>query len=258
MRGVLLTVAYDGTDFSGWAIQKVGRTVADTLNGGVLAVDAKASPLRGTSRTDAGVHAESQMVAFDATLDIAPRNWVLAINSNLPDDVAVQRAQIIPAGFNPRFQCREKTYRYRLSTDRVRDPLRRHRAWRVAYALDPTRMAEEARAALGTHDFRAFRSSGDERTDTVRSLSRVDVVSAEDGRSIDVVVTGDAFLYNMVRILVGTLVDVGRGKATPGTVARAIKEGARELLGETAPPHGLTLEHVELDLPSELGEAWPP
>lgn len=172
MRGVLLTVAYDGTDFSGWAIQKVGRTVADTLNGGVLAVDAHASALRGTSRTDAGVHAESQMVAFDAALDIAPRNWVLGINSNLPEDVAVRRAQVIPPGFNPRFQCREKTYRYRLLTDRVRDPLCRHRAWRVAYPLDVARMSEEARAAVGTHDFNAFRSSGDERTDTVRTYLR--------------------------------------------------------------------------------------
>lgn len=257
MHGVLLTVAYDGTDFSGWAYQKVGRTVADALNGAVLAVDAKAGPLRGTSRTDAGVHAETQMVAFDAQLDLAPRNWVLGINSHLPKDVAVRRAQRIPADFNPRFRCNEKTYRYRLLTDRVRDPLHRHYAWRVAHPLDVQKMIDEAACAVGTHDFQAFRSSGDERTDTVRTLSQVEVVASEDGRCIDILVTGDAFLYNMVRILVGTLVDVGRGKAERGTIERALQNGERGLLGETAPPHGLTLERVSLDLPSDVGEAWP-
>jgi len=257
MPGILLTVAYDGTDFSGWAYQKVGRTVADALNGAVLAVDAKAGPLRGTSRTDAGVHAEMQMVAFDASLEIAPRNWVLGINSHLPKDVAVRRAQYVPLDFNPRFRCNEKTYRYRLLTDRVRDPLHRHYAWRVPHPLDVQKMNEEAKSALGTHDFRAFRSSGDERTDTVRTLTQMDVIQSSDERGIDIVVTGDAFLYNMVRILVGTLVDVGRGKTEPGTIARALANGERGILGETAPAQGLTLERVVLALPSESGEAWP-
>jgi tRNA pseudouridine38-40 synthase len=265
-RGVLLQVAYDGTGFHGWAAQKNARTVEETLHGAVLALDPRASILRGASRTDAGVHAEGQLAAFDTTADIPARGWVLGLNQHLPDDLAVRAARQVPIGFTPRFAARGKRYRYRVLVDSVRDPALRSRAWRVA-DVDVAAVAHEAKAAVGTHDFVAFRSSGDERQNTVRTLSRVAIEreSEADPRVLSVVVEGNAFLYNMIRILVGTLVDVGRGRLEPGAVARALAARDRRLAGTTAPAHGLVLERVELEPLTERGsaltdvsEAWPP
>jgi tRNA pseudouridine38-40 synthase len=254
--GVLLEVAYDGTEFHGWAAQSGVRTVEDTLRGAVLALDPTASRLRGTSRTDAGVHAEGQLVAFDAARDIPARGWTLGLNQHLPEDVAVRAARAIPTGFSPRFASRGKRYRYRVMADPVRDPRWRTRAWRVS-EVDPAAMAREGEAAVGTHDFAAFRSAGDERAITVRTLTRVAVIEEADPRILSVVVEGDAFLYTLVRILVGTMVDAGRGRLRPGAVARALETRERRLAGITAPAHGLVLEQVHLDLPEGTGERWP-
>jgi tRNA pseudouridine38-40 synthase len=202
------------------------------------------------------VHAEGQLAAFDATRDIPPRGWTLGLNQHLPEDVAVRSARPVPPGFSPRFAARGKRYRYRVLVDSVRDPVWRTRAWRVPEA-DSAVMAREAEAARGSHDFAAFRSSGDERATTVRTLGRVDVERESDPRVIAVVVEGDAFLYNMVRILVGTMVDVARGRLAPGAVARALDARDRRVAGTTAPAHGLVLEQVEVELPPEAGEPWP-
>jgi tRNA pseudouridine38-40 synthase len=255
--GVLLEVAYDGTEFHGWATQQGARTVEETLRGAVLAIDPGASPLRGTSRTDAGVHAQGQLVAFDADRDIPAKGWTLGLNQHLPEDVAVRAARPSPAGFSPRFASRGKRYRYRVLVDPVRDPQWRTRAWRVM-GVDPALLAEEGEAARGTHDFAAFRSAGDERATTVRTLTRVDVEREADPRVLSVVVEGDAFLYNMVRILVGTMVDASRGRLPAGAVARALGARDRRVSGVTAPAHGLVLEQVHVDLPEGTGERWPP
>jgi tRNA pseudouridine38-40 synthase len=256
--GVLLEVAYDGTEFHGWAAQPGARTVEETLRGAVLALDPGASRLRGTSRTDAGVHAEGQLVGFDTGREIPARGWTLGLNQHLPEDVAVRASRAVPPGFSPRFASRGKRYRYRVMVDPVRDPRWRTRAWRVS-DVDPIAMRREGEAALGTHDFAGFRSAGDERAITVRTLTRVDVEhDGADPRLLSVVVEGDAFLYNMVRILVGTMVDAGRGRLQPGAVARALEARERRLAGITAPAHGLVLEQVHVELPEGTGERWPP
>ncbi|HEX7600376.1 MAG TPA: tRNA pseudouridine(38-40) synthase TruA [Polyangiaceae bacterium] len=255
--GILLTVAYDGTAFSGWAAQRDARTVEEVLGGAVQAMDANASHVRGTSRTDAGVHAEAHPVAFDAVLPIEPRGWVLALNSHLPDDLAVRTARTVPVGFNPRFAAKEKRYRYRLLLDVVRDPLHAARSWRVGHALDRDRMREACDALVGTHDFAAFRTSRDERPSTERTLSQV-LLEELSPRILSVVVDGNAFMHNMVRILVGTLVDVGRGQLDPSCIVRAFETGERKHLGTTAPAQGLTLERVVLDLPEGASDPWPP
>jgi tRNA pseudouridine38-40 synthase len=257
LQGVLLEVAYDGTAFHGWASQKAQRTVHDTLRGAVLAIDPRASDVRGASRTDAGVHADAQAVAFDTTLAIPPRGWVLGLNQHLPDDVAVRVAHAVPAGLVPRFAALGKRYRYRMLVDDVRDPLWRSRAWRLP-DLDAAAVTREAEAARGTHDFASFRSAADERPVTVRTLSRVDVERDADPRLVSVVVEGNAFMHNMVRILVGTMVDVGRGRLEPGALARALVARDRRLAGTTAPAHGLVLEQVHLPPFDPGASRWPP
>jgi tRNA pseudouridine38-40 synthase len=256
-RGVLLTVAYDGEHFSGWAAQQGSRTVQDVLRSAILTMAPDVTDVRGASRTDAGVHAQGQVVAFDTTREIEARGWVLGLNAALPDDVAVRAARQVPEGFEPRAAARGKRYRYRLLLDPVRDPLLRGRAWRVGHPLDLDKMAREAKRLEGTHDFRAFRSARDERQNTVRTLRRV-AVERESDRVCGIVVEGSAFMHNMVRIIAGTLVDVARGHLDEGAVTRAIESGSRDDLGTTAPAHGLVLEEIHLEGAEPIGgDAWP-
>ena len=261
VKGVLLTVAYDGEHFSGWAKQEGSRTVQDVLRAAIVTMDPSVAEVRGASRTDAGVHAEGQVAAFDTERDIEARGWVLGLNAALPEDVAVRAARQVPAGFEPRATSRGKRYRYRLLLDPVRDPLLRGRAWRVGHPLDLEKLSREAKRLEGTHDFRAFRSARDERVNTVRTLRRV-AIDRESDRVCAIVVEGSAFMHNMVRIIVGTLVDVARGHLDEGAVSRAIESGSRDDLGTTAPAHGLCLEQVELEGAEGLpilggGDAWP-
>jgi tRNA pseudouridine38-40 synthase len=186
-----------------------------------------------------------------------PRGWVLTLNQHLPDDVAVRAARLVPAGFAPRFASKRKRYRYELLLDKVRDPLLARRTWRVGYDMDMDRLAREARSIVGTHDFAAFRAAGDERAETVRTVHDVSLAPGRGG-VWSITVEGTAFLYNMVRILVGTLVDVGRGHLDEGTITKALAGRQRSLAGQTAPAHGLTLESIDLELPEGTGERWPP
>jgi tRNA pseudouridine38-40 synthase len=254
--GVLLGVAYDGGPFSGFARQPAARTIAGELDGAARCLDPGSSLMRGVSRTDAGVHARAQCVAFDTTLDIPPRGWALALARHLPTEIAVVRAARVRVGYDPRSVARTKTYRYSVLQSLVRDPFRSSFTWRIAERLNHQAMGEEAALLIGEHDFRAFRAAGDPRLDTRRHILRAQVhPSAVDGLGLDIVVTGNRFLYKMVRIIAGTLVDVGRGRLRPGAVARALASGSRADLGITAPPEGLCLEEVTLD---ESGtDAWP-
>jgi len=218
----LLSVAYDGAGFAGWARQPKGRTVEEILAGAILAVDPAASAPRGTSRTDAGVHAEAQPVAFDAALPIEPRGWVLAINANLPDDVAVRSARAVPAEYAPRFASRGKRYRYRLLLDVVRDPNARARTWRVGWTLDLERMRREGERLVGRHDFAAFRTSSDERKETTRTLTRVSV-ERESERVVAIVVEGDAASIARVR-------EDARHRGAPVLFLRAPSRAMTELV----------------------------
>lgn len=257
-HGVLLRLAYEGTEFSGWAIQQkpVVRTVEGVLRGAIIAIDREASEPRGASRTDAGVHADGQLVAFDSTKLVDPRGWVMGINRHLPDDVAVQYAVPVAVDYSPRRASIWKRYRYTILQSRVRSPTWRAFAWRVGHSLDLDRMRREASLFVGSHDFRAFRSRYDSRDETRRTLYEVDVKPRDGGR-LEVHVRGSAFMHNMVRIIVGTLVDVARGALEEGAATRALDSGSRDHAGMTAPAHGLCLEHIELGSNPELGDGWP-
>lgn len=258
-HGVLLTVGYDGTSFSGWAIQKDARTVEEVLKAAILALDPHAEGPRGCSRTDAGVHAEGQLVAFDTSVYMPPRGWVLKLNQLLPDDVRVRAARAIIPTYNPRFTSKKKRYRYLVVRDKVPDPLLRDRAWRVGYEMDMAKLTRESLSILGTHDFAAFRSARDVRGVTVRTMHSIAVRRLDhDPRLWTITIEGNSFMYNMVRILVGTLVDVARDQLPEGTIASALDGKERLSVGQTAPAHGLTLEHIEAEFPDTTGEPWPP
>lgn len=253
---VLLTVAYDGRPFAGYALQTNARTIAGELTGAVRAIDAKASALRGTSRTDAGVHARGQRVAFDSSLEIPPRGWVLGLTRHLPSEIAVVGAAAVEPGFEPRRHVVSKTYRYSLLLSPVRDPFLDGRVWRVTERLNQIAMAEAASHLVGEHDFAAYRGAADEREDTVRRLFRVDIERARsDERILEIVVQGDRFLYRMVRIIAGTLVDVGRGRLSANATAQGLLTKDRRALGVTAPADGLCLDEIALDVNAEAH--WP-
>lgn len=278
MRGVRLLVAYDGTDFVGWQRQPGQRSVQGTIEDAVSAITGTATTVRGASRTDAGVHARGQVVAFDTARSIPPVGWVRGLNGKLPKDIAVLDAAPCEVGYQPRFDARSKMYRYLLHAGPVRDPLLRHYAWhlgprrarpararqstgwavRLEDWLDLPAMEAAARALVGEHDFRAFRSSADERDNTVRTLTAVDLQRGFSGRDdlLAIEVRGTAFLHNMVRILAGTLVEVGRQKMTLEEVAALLSPGAdRSDAGETAPAAGLYLVSIELGRSSGRGDA---
>ncbi len=255
----LLTVAYNGTAFYGFVPQGSARTVASVIEASIAHMDPDASPLRPVSRTDARVHARGQIFAFDSMRDIRPRGWVLGLNRNLPDDVAIVRAARVPFRFEPRGKVVHKRYRYVLFPEELRDPFIEARAWQFMGPLDVELMRAEAATLVGTYDFRAFRGSKCVRTETVRTLTKVEVSDVgavpEDPRCLSVTVEGDRFLYRMVRVIVGTLVDVGRGRRPPGICLQALANGDRTILGVTAPAEGLYLE--ELQLESHGTEEWP-
>lgn len=256
-HGVLLTVAYDGQRLAGFARQPNVRTVAGELDGAVRSIDPRATLVRGASRTDAGVHARGQRVAFDAELSIPSRGWVMALNAALPDEIVVRRAAVIAPGFEPRFHAVSKVYRYVLLEGAVADPFRAGRCWRIGDRLNHEAMRRAAAPLVGEHDFAAFRAAGDERTDTVRRLLRIEVrtASSDDSRVTEIVVEGNRFMYRMVRIIVGSLVDVAVGRLDEARLALALTERNRAVLGRTAPPDGLCLDSIRLD--DDGTDPWP-
>jgi tRNA pseudouridine38-40 synthase len=253
---VLLTLAYDGSGYAGWARQPAARTVAGDVLDAIQRIDPTVAKLRGASRTDSGVHARCQRAAFDTDMAVPARGWVLGLGQHLPPAVAVRHAAFAPRGFDPRHDAVRKRYRYTLSCALVRDPFLAGRAWRVG-PLDDAALASldaELGQAIGTHDFVAFASAQDERENTTRTILATEVARAGDTVVADV--TGTGFLHRMMRILVGTAVDVARGRLDPGAVARALASRDRDDAGITAPPDGLCLEHVELRTAGTDG--WPP
>lgn len=258
-RTILLGLAYDGAPWSGIAPQVNAPTVGAELLAALSRFDAGITALKIASRTDAGVHARAQRVAFDTDKDVPSRGWVLGLNQHLPPSIVVRWASRVRHGYNPRFEARGKRYRYLVVGEPVADPLLSGRAWHL-YDLDPDRavapIERELRAALGTHDFTAFASARDPREHRERTLTRVDVWRTPASSVVAIDIEGDHFLHNMVRILVGTAVDVARGKRPEGTVAEALAARDRRRAGITAPPDGLYLEAIALT--DEGIERWPP
>ncbi|MFO0625239.1 MAG: tRNA pseudouridine(38-40) synthase TruA [Polyangiales bacterium] len=248
MPTVRLVVRYDGASFSGWQRQRGVPTVQEALEDAASAMSVARVTVRGAGRTDAGVHALAQVASFETPAEIPAHGWRLGLNARLPPTVAVWDARTVREGFDPRRASAGKRYRYVLHAHPDRDPLLHRRAWHLYGPLDLDLMRAEAAALVGTHDFRAFRAADCERLTTVRALWRVDVRRGFGARDdlVAVEVEGTAFLKNMVRVIVGTLVDVGRGRLPAGTVRARLADGDRTRGGITAPPDGLYLDEVFL------------
>lgn len=245
MKRIKLTVAYDGTDYCGWQIQKNGVTVEEVLNRSLSRLTGEKITVIGASRTDAGVHARGNVAVFDTDTRIPAERIAYAVNALLPEDVVVVRSEEVPAGWHPRKCVSVKTYEYRILNREFPDPVRRRDTYFVSFPLDLDRMRQAAGYLKGTHDFKSFCSAQTSVEDTVRTIYSLDVEKAGD--LFTVCVRGNGFLYNMVRIIAGTLAGVGRGYFEPEEVERMLEEKDRTKAGVTAPPQGLTLVGIEYE-----------
>lgn len=239
-----LTVAYDGTCYHGWAAQPAshGPTIQAVLQERFRILTGEDIVVIGASRTDAGVHARGQLAVLSTNCPIPPHRWPLAANAILPADIAVVNAEAVHPGFDPRREALEKTYTYTIVNGRLRDVFNQRFSYHVPVPIDTEAMNEAAGYLIGPHDFRAFCAAGGSAKTTIRLLYQCRVY--QEGQLVKVVVTANGFLYNMVRIIVGTLLQVGLGKVKPYYIPNILRSGRRELAGPTAPPHGLCLEEV--------------
>jgi tRNA pseudouridine38-40 synthase len=242
MPRVRLTLEYDGTDFVGWQRQLNGRSVQAVLETALAELLGAPVTAAAAGRTDAGVHALGQVVAFDAPRALPAKAYVRGLSSLLPEDVAVVAADEVPDGFDPRRWATGKRYRYLISRRSGRAPLLRRTHWEVFTPLDVGAMLRAAPALLGTHEFTSFRAADCEAPHPRRTLRALQL--DEEGEVLRIEVEGTAFLKHMVRNIVGSLVEVGRGKRPPGWVAEVLAAKDRSLAGPTAPAHGLTLVEV--------------
>ena len=248
MRKILLKIEYDGSGFFGWQTQKDSPTVQQTLELALAKLLGHKVTLHGSGRTDAGVHALGQAAHFDThNMSIPEDKLPFAINALLPSSVAVQSAVCVPEDFHARFDAVSKTYCYKIYAGVQPSPMRERYSARVIFLPDVQLMRQAAQCLLGTHDFSAFRASGSSVKGSVRTLTQADIEQTSP-TDIELTFSANGFLYNMVRILTGTLVYVGLGKIPADALPNILKSGDRTLAGKTFPPHGLYLKEVNYNL----------
>lgn len=242
MKRILLTISYDGTNYSGWQKQKNAVTVQGEFDKACSTLFKTDIESIGASRTDAGVHALGQRAVIDVDTSIPAEKIPLALNPLLPDDIVVTHAEEVGADFNPRFKALKKTYEYSIYNAPFRNPLYRNYSEYVRCELDLDSMRTACEAFVGEHDFRAFCASGNSSKTTVRIIYSLDI--EKEGDFIKIRVTGNGFLYNMVRIIAGTLIYVGEGRIAPDDLPEIIASGDRRKAGKTAGPSGLVLVKI--------------
>lgn len=242
MTTLLLTISYDGTNYSGWQVQPNGLAVQQVVEDAYAQLLGERVQVRSSGRTDAGVHARAMAASFSTSRNLPLRAFVEGVNRFLPADVAIQSACIVPEGFKPITMAHAKHYRYTIINSSVRSPLDRLYSWQVREPLDLAAMVDGASRFVGIHDFAAFRASNCVARTTVRRIDSVRITRG--GTRITVDVIGGGFLKNMVRVMVGTLVDIGKGRFTPSDIERLLLGGDRKEAGSTAPACGLCLIQV--------------
>ena len=238
-----LTVAYDGTAYHGWQVQPEGDTIQAELNRHLSALLKEEIHVQGASRTDAGVHALGNVAVFDTTARMPVDKIAIAVNTRLPADIRVQKSEQVSEDFHPRFCEVRKTYRYQIWNKPIANPLVSRYSTFYYYALDEKKMQQAASYLVGEHDFSSFCTARPDRPNHVRTIYSLDV--KREGDMVTVTVCGNGFLYNMVRIIVGTLFRVGGGQLAPEDMKTILEAKDRGLAGDTARPEGLCLVEIE-------------
>jgi tRNA pseudouridine38-40 synthase len=243
---VAIVVEYDGLPYCGWQGQKNGISVQQVLTEAMEKVLHEKVTLHASGRTDRGVHALGQVVHFDTNTCISVEKLPAAFNTYLPNSIAVKSAKEVSPSFHARFAAKQKTYVYKIYNSKIRSPIKQNTHCHIKNSLDFEKMQEAAELLVGTMDYKCFMASGSFVQNTVRTIYSLTV--AKEGDEITLTVTGNGFLYNMVRIIAGTLIYVGCSKITLEGLKRALETGDRKLAGKTLPPHGLYLHSAEYSL----------
>lgn len=242
MKRIKLTIAYDGTNYCGWQIQPNGITVEEVINKALQKLTGEPILVIGASRTDSGVHAMGNVAVFDTETSIPPERIAMALNLRLPEDIVIVKSEEVALDFHPRYCDCSKTYEYHIINTRIPIPTKRLTNYFVSYNLNLDHMRQAASYLVGEHDFVSFCNVRTDVENTVRTITELDII--ENGNEITIRITGNGFLYNMVRIIVGTLIRVGRGFYTPEKVKEILEAKDRKAAGVTAPAHGLMLMEI--------------
>lgn len=243
MKRVRLIVAYDGTNYKGWQVQPNGITIEEVLNRELSRLLGEEIVVSGASRTDSGVHSLGNVAVFDTETRMPAEKISFALNQRLPEDIVVQGSCEVPSDWHPRFVSSRKTYEYRILNRTFRMPTRRLDTYFYHYPLNVEKMKEAASYLVGEHDFKSFCAVGAQVKTTVRTIYACDVLREND--IITIRVTGNGFLYNMVRIIAGTLIKIGGGELPPEEIKEILAACDRSAAGPTAPAHGLTMMGIE-------------
>lgn len=242
MRNIKLTVEYDGTNYSGWQKQPHQTTIQETIENSIEKITKENIEIYGSGRTDKGVHARGQVANFFTNSNIPSDRFAYAINSVLPKDIVINRSEEVDKSFHSRYSAKGKEYRYIIYNRKIPSPLLRNYAYHVPQKLQYDHMKIAANDILGQHDFVAFMASGSSVKDTTRTINSISLEKNKE--IIELKINGDGFLYNMVRIILGTLVDIGLDKIEYKAIPEIILSKDRKNAGHTAPPQGLYLEKV--------------
>jgi len=239
-----LTIEYDGSAYHGWQRQASEPTIQEQIETALTTMTGRKVALRGSGRTDAGVHAYGQVANFLCHTNLTSENFQRGLNSLLPEDIVITACKTVPENFNARFDAVSKIYQYKILNRKLPAAINRQYAWHVPYEMDRNAMQLACRHIIGTHDFKAFEGSGSPRAHTTRRVMRANLAQENDGYLV-FEIEGEGFLRFMVRNIVGTLVDVGRGRITPHDFKQIMTSKDRSLAGITAPAHGLFLMQVK-------------
>ncbi len=246
MRNIKLVIEYDGKDFNGWQKQPTKLNIQGEIERAIKQITGEEVDLTASGRTDAGVHAFGQVANFKTNSNIPIEKIPIALNSNLKKSIVIKSAEEVEERFHSRLNCKRKTYRYIINNSKYGTAIYRNLETHIPMKLDIQKMQEAVKYFEGEHDFKAFKASGTSSKSSVRTIYKAKVIDAGNER-IYIELTGNGFLYNMVRIIAGTLVEVGLGKIEPNEIKTIIESQKREKAGKTLPPQGLYLVSVEYE-----------
>ncbi len=243
LRNIKLTISYDGTNYHGWQKQDEALTVQSMIENAIYNITGEYADLIASGRTDANVHALGQVANFKTDSKILPEKFSVALNTKLSNDIRILKSEEVDLDFNSRFDAKRKTYLYQIYNCAILSPFYRLYSWHVPYTLDISLMEKALKELEGEHDFKAFMSSKSDVKSTIRTIYGTDMKKEDD--IIKLEITGNGFLYNMVRIIAGTIVEIGNKRRDISCIKEAISLGQRGLLGQTAKPQGLFLKEVQ-------------